>query len=238
MHIWGEPVLFGSVKVHPIRVKDAEVFYEALPVLQIAKHKLPSAKLVKMPYLDFLYAMSYQDPTLWDRFLCVAKLVFQEQVVQVSAMDKHLVLVVDDSVFSVEDFERWRHVVLEQNGLSLDVNWLDTELEKELAEAEAFLRKKDGKPASFEDQVVALHCLSGLSYEVVSSYTLYQFQKTLERFAMIKHFEVYTPVMIEHGMGKDVRHWLGASEPSSRYGNGVLTKEQVRSLVSQGQLNA
>ena len=50
----GEPRVFKSREIFPVKVKDADKFYESVQSILIQKNSMDSTELFKMSYLQFL----------------------------------------------------------------------------------------------------------------------------------------------------------------------------------------
>ena len=237
MRIWGDPVEFKEIKIYPIRMKDYTAFYENVSCLMYEKNKIQDVRVIKMSYLDFLFALMREDEDIFKKLEWVLKLVFLNQIFEFRYSEDGLIfLYVNDVVFNGFEFEKIQKYILDENMIKTETEIFDTELEKALQEAADFEASKQGKSATLEERVVALHCLSGIHYERLKDYTIFQFNQTLTRHSIIKNFDIYSALMAENGASKDVVHWLAHIEEKGKYADVIISQEEFEKITSDNGL--
>ncbi|TVY09969.1 hypothetical protein [Paenibacillus cremeus] len=235
MRVWGDPHEFKGVSIYPITMQDCMDFYECVQVFLYEKNKVQDIQVIKMTYLDFLFALIQQENALMGKLDRLLSLVLKEQkyaFLYNETDSAKISLQVEDAIINGYEFDEFKKIILEQNLIQFNEEFIDPELEQELKAAEEFLAKKNGTPATLEERVVALHCLSGVSYQEIKNYTIFQFNKTLERFAIIKNFDVYSALLAENGASKDIQHWLSHVEEKGKYDDVIMSKEEFDKITS------
>lgn len=235
MRIWGNSVNFMGITIYPVTMEDAMDFYENISCLLIEKHKIQDARILKMSYLDFMHhvVIEYLDKFVFLKLKRVLELVLKDQKYKFEYADNGLVyLHINDVVLSGFEFEHLKNIILEENVIKEEKEILDVDLEEALMEAQRDLANKSESPATFEERVIALHCVSGIPYQDIKKYTLYQFSKSLERYSVIKNFDAYSALMAEHGESSSIQHWLSHIGERSKYADVIMAKDSLDKMTS------
>jgi hypothetical protein len=230
--IWGQPSEFKDLKIYPVKLIDSDFFYENVGVLLINKNKIPDKNIIKMSNLAFLYGLCTSFDDIIKVLTNLFKLVLKVENVEFNANENNVFLQTDERIISEQDFDEIRKIILRQNMVPLDETMLDAELEQRLKEAEEFLAKRQGVAPTLEDKIVAYHCLSGMDYEKIKKLTIYQFNKGIERFILIKDYEVYTYPLLKCGEGEKIKSWLSHIEERGMYDHLLMTKEDFEQKTS------
>lgn len=133
---------------------------------------------------------------------------------------------IEDKIFTEQDFDVIREIVLVQNGLSTDyIESYNPELEKYLE----FENRKMGN-ITFEDEIWIFCSLLNKTIKEIESYTLYQFKKQLERLLLVHNYDLYKPLEVSGQIsskdGKEiVKDFMMHFPESGRYG-GILIKQE------------
>jgi hypothetical protein len=232
MKIWGDPVEYKGINLYPISMRNCMEFYDSVQCLMYEKNKIQDVQVIKMTYLDFLFALIHQENSIYYKLEKLLSLVLRNQRYEFTYDNQKIGMIIQGEIISGYEFEEIKKIILEQNLIQHEDTFLDPEIEKDLREAEEFLATKNGTPATLEERIIALHCLSGVDYSKIRNYTIFQFNKTLERFAIIKNFDVYSALMAENGASKDIQHWLSHVEEKGRYADAMMSKDEFDKLTA------
>jgi hypothetical protein len=132
---------------------------------------------------------------------------------------------INDTQFGEQDFEVIQELILKQQGLDLDfIKQFDPTLEENLK----ILRK--GDDATFEEHVFALSAIMKIPVcEIKNKYTIYQFNKTIERLHIVEDYESFKGLesagFIKLKKG-EISHWLSHVPKRGRY-DGLLIKKET-----------
>lgn len=237
--IWGECREFQGknsiIKLYPIKLKDIDKFYNYVSLLQINKNNIADASIIKMSYLKFILEILKMEGTAHSinihHFTELLEMVFQEEVTYlVDARGKDLLQVGNDKIITENDFEAIRKIICDQNLVNMDLENVSEEMAKVIKETREFLARKN-ESATLEEQIVIYHCFSAIPYADLKDYTIYQFSKGLERYAIIKNFEVFSSLMAEHGKGNEIAHFLSHVKEKRKYEDITLSQDKVTSLT-------
>ncbi|OPH61718.1 hypothetical protein BC351_00305 [Paenibacillus ferrarius] len=232
MRVWGDPSEFLGIKIYPATMENCESFYECVQCLLFEKNRIQDIQVIKMSYLDFLFALIRQNNSLYAKLDKLLSIVLQNQKYDFTYEDSKIGLLIEGVKLNGYEFEDIKRIILHQNLIQNREDFYDEDMEKELQEAEEFLSRKNGTPATLEERVVALHCLSGSSFQEIKKYTIFQFNKALERFAIIKNFDVYSALMAENGASKDIQHWLSHVEDRDKYADVIMSEAEFNKLTA------
>jgi hypothetical protein len=203
----------------------------------LQKNKIPDPRIIKMSYLDFLFSIMSNEPQWYNLLHNLLTLTLQEQEFSfMYSQYGNIFIKINSETIDGNDFENIRKIILKQNFVPVDEDLYESEIEQALREAEEFVANKGGKQATLEERIIALHCLSGRSFNEIKEYTIYQFNKILERFAIIKNYEVFSPLIAQYGKSEDIQHWLCHIEEKSKYADVIMSKEEFDKITSDNDI--
>lgn len=236
--VWGDPREYKGIKIYPVKMRDCIEFYKNVGCLLYDKNKIPDVKIIKMSYLRFLVELAYSLDEKGDNHNYILtnlrkllNIVFKEDV-HFFGENNQIFIAIKDTVLTESDFEKIRKIICKQNLIRLDNEILDSEVARLLQEAREFLAKKQGATATLEEQIIILFCLSGLPMEQIKELTIYQFNKMLERYAIIKNFEVFSSVLAEYGKGNEIKHFMAHIEERSLLEDVTMSREEFNQITS------
>ena len=190
--VWGLPVKINNIPVYPVKMIDSLDFFDSVQCLLIPKNSIQDLEIIKMTYLKFLIELGSQEGgyllSLFKKMLEIIFLTKDIAIVQDS--NNNYSIRINDNYINEKDFEKLRVLIGVQNLIKIDEEIKDAELEKKISEAREFLSKRNGKLADLEQQIIAYHCNSGLTYEEIGNLTIYQFRKGLSRMDLIKNADI------------------------------------------------
>jgi len=244
--IWGLPQEYKGVKFYPIKIKETKykkLFYK---LFCQPKSYIADRDILRMSYLKFLlYAVHIEPNELLD---------FLYHVTQIGKPDskdygdndpihyKHeetpegrdlfekfaLFIFINDIIFTEQDFDNLREIILEQNGTSIEyIESYNPELEDKLA-----FMQKDMLDMDLKDEIFSFCALTGLSEIETGEKTLFQFQARFEREAMLKEYSLFKPLEVSQQITaknkKDelFKHYLRHVEKSGRYDSIFVGKDK------------
>lgn len=227
----GRPILYKGLNIYPVKMKDADEFYDAVQCLLLPKNDFQQPEIIRMSYLFFLLTISQNDSgqEILDKLISLYRLVFQTEEIQISMNEKGMVLIIVDGVtLNERDFDKIKTIISEQNLIDLDDEFIDPGTKKAIQEARAFIAKRKTRQADFEQQIIAYHCKSGLPYHEIEHLTLYQFHKGLIRMDYMVSSDAILNArysgMIEFKNDQDLPHWLGFIDEPKKNEDVIITK--------------
>jgi hypothetical protein len=202
--IWGLPQEYKGILLHPIKMKDEKYKKLFFELLTYPKNSIAQKEIIKMSYLKFLiYVIPQVEElkNLRENFIDFIKYITKEN--DVSILERQTKKVIDsydsfeanlkigENVFTEIDFDNIREIILEQNGLSIEyVESYHPEFEKTLI----YTNRRN--TLSEEDEITIFCVLSGKSLDEIIEYSIYQFQRHLERLLLLEDYRLYQPLIV------------------------------------------
>lgn len=242
LDIWGLPQTYKEIKFYPILLVDVyaqELFYK---IFQYPKNYIPDKKILKMSYLKYLLyviqgSLEITGTQIPDSLLEFLKYVTREKNVEYRYLyldnedffdGLKLEIVINNKIFTEQDFDVIRGIVLQQNGLSVEyIEEFDPSLEKLIPYI-----NNDVKDMTLEDQICIFATMNQLPISAIKDYTLYQFKRHFIRSAMFLDYQLYSPLevsgQIKSKSGeKIVKHYMEHMNEKSRYGGILIPQEEL-----------
>lgn len=228
---FGNPINYKGLNIYPVKMNDADEFYDAVQCLLLPKNDFQQPEIIRMSYFLFLLAMSQNDGghEILEKLLSLYRLVFKTDDIQISMNEKGMAFIIVNGISLHErDFDKIKTLISEQNLIDLDDEFIDPGTKKAIQEARAFMAKRKTKQADLEQQIIAYHCKSGLPYHEIKQLTLYQFHKGLIRMDYMISSDAILNArysgMIEFKNEQDLPHWLGHIEEPEKNEDVIITK--------------
>jgi len=228
---FGKPITYKGLSIYPVKMKDADEFYEAVQCLLLPKNDFQQPEIVRMSYLLFLLTMAQNEDgyILLEKLIALYRLVFKTEDIQISINEKGMVLITVNGISLHErDFDKIKTLISEQNLIDLEDEFIDPDTKKAIQEARAFMTKRKTKQADLEQQIIAYHCKSGLPYHEIEQLTLYQFHKGLIRMDYMVSSDAILNArysgMVEFKNEHELPHWLSHIEEPKKNEDVIITK--------------
>jgi len=253
--IWGLPQEFKGIKFYPIKIKETKykkLFYKLFcqPKSYIAnrdilrmsylKFMLYVVNIVPSELLDFLYHVTQiNKPDLKEYSNSDAIHYLQKEIPSgIDEYEKFAIFIsIIDIIFTEQDFDNLREIILEQNGTSIEyIESYNPELEKKLEFMQRNMIDMDLK-----DEIFSFCALTGLSEVEAGEKTLFQFKSRFEREIMFKEYGLFKPLEVSGQVTaknkKDelFKHYLRHIEKSGRYDAIFVNKDKF--LLDSGFSN-
>lgn len=241
---FGKPTPYKGLHLHPIRMIDADEFYECVQCLLLPKSDFQEPEVIRMSYFMFLLALSQNNDgkDLVVKLIALYRLIFKTENIQLTVNEKGMAFIIVDGISLHErDFDKIKTIISEQNLIDLDDEFIDPGTKKAIQEARTFMAKRKTRQADIEQQIVAYHCKSGLPYHEIKNLTLYQFHKGLIRMDYMVSSDAILNArysgMVEFKNEQDLPHWLGHIEEPKKNEDVIMTKSAFDKQMKQLGLN-
>ena len=148
--------------IYPISVKDSEVFLSSMSVISIDKNANDSVEIIQMSYLDFVYKVLFQDVVNVSKFLNILKYCLHINKPFVGYTEQNRPYLRDNETgleIKAKDFENIRRIILYQNLIHYDDEYINPEAKKAMDELDA-LRNANIELPSIERKmaIITAHC--------------------------------------------------------------------------------
>jgi hypothetical protein len=140
-------------------------------------------------------------------------------------------LQIGNTIFSEEEFENLREIILEQNGEDIDyINQFNPELEENLK----WMQRE--YPLTPNDQIFTLSVLFKSLPRDIGEWTLYQLMDIFDRLIVLKQYEIYEPLIASGQVtiksGK-LQSYLYHRKKKDRYESILMSQEEFGKLEAE-----
>lgn len=199
-----------TIYIKPIKLRDSEFFLGSVGVLSVDKNSVPDPNIISMSYLTFLIEVLCKEQINIDRLVIILKYCLGFEHLDVYVTEKNRYLLVDkklDIEINHKQFEDIRRIILYQNILHYDDEYINPELKQKMDETDA-LRNKSIEAPSLERKIsiITAHC--GLSKREQLEMTLRAHTSLYEEVCGEVEFAAVYPIAVFAGKANTMDHWL------------------------------
>lgn len=202
----GDKILY----IYPISVKDSEVFLSSVSVISIDKNAVDSVEIIQMSYLDFVYKVLFQEVVNVSKFLNILKYCLHINKPFVGYTKQNRPYLRDNETgleIKAKDFENIRRIILYQNLIHYDDEYINPEIKKMMAEVDAVKNAGVESPTIERHMaIITAHC--GISKQEQMNMTYRSHSLLFEEVYGEVEFETTRPIMMYAGKGNEIDHWI------------------------------
>ena len=148
--------------IHPVLVKDSEIFLSSVSILDTDKNSSDSVEIIQMSYLDFIYKVLFQDEINISRFINILRYCLHIENPEIGYDENQKPFLKDKDtgiVIKSKDFENIRRLILYQNLVHYDDEYINPEAKKAMDELNS-LRNANIELPSIERKmaIIMAHC--------------------------------------------------------------------------------
>lgn len=198
--------------IYPVSVKDSEIFLSSQSVISIDKNTADSVEVIQMTYLDFIYKVLFQDQMNISKFLNILKycLHIENEAVEVGydANNKPFLRDKDSDIeIKSKDFDNIRRIIMYQNLIHYDDEYVNPEIKKMMDEVDA-VKNAGIDPPTIERKmaIITAHC--GISKQEQMNMTYRSHSLLFEEVYGEVEFETTRPILLYAGKGNEIDHWI------------------------------
>ena len=233
--MFGLPQIYKGVEFYPIKLKDFEAQSLYYKIFQYPKDFISQKEIIKASYLKFLliYINSQWSKDLGEsldvsliRFLEIITKHDDDVYIGFSDVSLEISIKIGVTVFTEQEFEVIREIILNQNGSSVEyVEEYHPELEKVLQYS-----SRKFSNLSLEDEIWAFCSIMHKTIHEIEDYTLYQFNKHFERLILSYNHNLYSPLeisgQIKSKNGSEIiKHFLSPIDKKGRYSSILVSTD-------------
>ena len=198
-----------SLFIYPITVKDSEIFLSSASVLSIDKNASDSVEIIQMSYLAFIYNVLFQDEINISKFANILKycLHAEKPDVGLDNNSRPYLKINDDISIGAKDFDNIRRIIMYQNLVHYDDEYINPEIKKMMDEVDAVKNAGIEQP-SIERRmaIITAHC--GISKREQMNMTYRSHSLLFEEVYGEVEFETTRPIWLYAGKGNEIDHWI------------------------------
>ena len=196
--------------IYPISVKDSEVFLSSMSVISIDKNAVDSVEIIQMSYLDFVYKVLFQDVVNVSKFLNILKYCLHINKPFVGYTEQNRPYLRDNETgleIKAKDFENIRRIILYQNLIHYDDEYINPDIKKMMSEVDAVKGAGVEQPTIERKMaIITAHC--GISKQEQMDMTFRSHSLLFEEVYGEVEFETTRPIMMYAGKGNEIDHWI------------------------------
>lgn len=226
------------IKIYPVAVEDSEVFLSSMNILMVDKNSSPSVEIIQMSYLEFIYKILFQDQTNIDRFVNILKycLHINSPYIGFNENDKpYLVDKENDILIGPKDFDNIKRLILYQNLIHYDDEYINPELKAAMSEVDE-LRNKGIDSPTIERRIAIITAHCGLSKQEQLKMTYRSHSLLFEEVYGEVEYITLRPIALFGGNGDKIDNWIYKKKKDKF--DGYITDADKYSASMGGQYNA
>lgn len=186
-NILGQPKhIEGVGYVYPVKLSDYGDFMEVARLITVTKERFPPELRDEYSLFELVTSLSLHA----DESVSLLKLVKMVTDKEFKVIDGESVSLnaEDGSSIDNSNFEEFRKVVMDQN-LLYEEKVFKNPMVKKWADKVLETRQRDAIDMSMEDIISVVHVGTGVPYDTILNYTIYQLRHTFQRVVKIKDWE-------------------------------------------------
>lgn len=198
-----------SLFIYPIAVKDSEIFLSSTSVLSIDKNASDSVEIIQMSYLAFIYNVLFQDEINISKFANILKYCLHVEKPYIGFDDnsRPYLKINDDFSIGPKDFDNIRRIIMYQNLVHYDDEYINPEIKKMMAEVDAVKNAGVELPTIERRMaIITAHC--GISKQEQMNMTYRSHSLLFEEVYGEVEFETTRPILLYAGKGNEIDHWI------------------------------
>ena len=226
------------IKIYPVAVEDSEVFLSSMNILMVDKNSSPSVEIIQMSYLEFIYKILFQDQTNIDRFVNILNycLHINSPYVGFDENDKpYLVDKENDILIGSKDFDNIKRLILYQNLIHYDDEYINPELKAMMNEIDELKNKGIDSP-TIERRIAIITAHCGLSKQEQLKMTYRSHSLLFEEVYGEVEYTTLRPNALFGGNGDKIDNWIYKKKKDKF--DGYVTDADKYSASMGGQYNA
>ncbi len=199
------------LNIYPIYLKDSEYFLLSKDILDYDKNSVPDPKVIQMSYLQFLYEFLLKEEINKQKLLNILILCLKIKNPIISFDKNNKIVLIDydnqDIIISQKQFDDIRRIILYQNLIDYDDEYINPELKKNLDE-EMYLKNKNIDPPSLERKIAIISAHTGIlkSDQLDMTYRFHSllFQEVYEE----SEYNTLYPIIALSGQSDKAEKWI------------------------------
>lgn len=226
------------IKIYPVAVEDSEVFLSSMNILMVDKNSSPSVEIIQMSYLEFIYKILFQDQTNIDRFINILKYCLHINSPYIGFDENNKPYLVDkenDILIGTKDFDNIKRLILYQNLIHYDDEYINPELKAAMSEVDE-LRNKGIDSPTIERRIAIITAHCGLPKKEQLKMTYRSHSLLFEEVYGEVEYTTLRPIALFGGNGDKIDNWIYKKKKDKF--DGYITDADKYSASMGGQYNA
>lgn len=231
----GDRVLY----IKPVKLEDSWAFLRSAVVLKVDKNASSSVEVIQMSYLQFIVDILLQEQPMVDAFVNVLLLCLDFHYPEIIRENGKIFLhdKEKDITIKAKQFDDIRRIILYQNILHYDDEYVNPDFKKAMDDMDA-LKNKSIEMPNLERKMAIIASHSGIGKAEQMQMTYRSHELLFEEVCgEIEHNAVY-PIALISGHGKDIEHYIYRKK-RGKYDKYITSVEDFsRSMGGDGSVKA
>lgn len=200
-----------EILIKPILLKDSMLFLTSCDLLTVDKNSLPSAEIISMSYLEFLFKCLIKDESSLQKLINILVLCLGIKTPRIAKDEFGKLYLIDtdlDIKITGRQFEDIRRIILYQNIPHYDDSYISPDLKKAMDETD-LLKNKDREVPTLERKmaIITAHC--GIAKKDQMEMTLRAHTMLFEEVCGEVEFTTTRPIaMLSKESASKIDHWI------------------------------
>ena len=201
-----EPVIYSltnetSISIKPVFVRQSEIFLSSIDIINIDKNSFPSVEIIQMSYLRFLREIIAQDEISRQKFVNILVMCLGLKKPRMYIDENNKAELIDDELgirITGKQFEDIKRIIMYQNIIHYDDEYVNPELKKAMAEMDE-IRNKGIEVPSLERKMAIIMAHNGMSKAVMQDMTYRSFSMLFDEVCGEVEYTTTRPIALYGG---------------------------------------
>lgn len=226
------------IKIYPVKLEDSEIFLSSVGLLKIDKNATPNVEIIQMSYLQFICdILLNQNDDNRQRFLNLLILCLHRNDLMVFKNEKGKPFLADNNlelVITHLDFEDIKRIILYQNILHYDDDYINPDLKQSMMEMDE-LRSKDIDIPTLERKIAIISAHTGITKKEQLEMTYRSHELLFEEVSGEVDFITIRPIAMYCGKGAEFGHWI-YKRKTNKFDNYITNVENYKKKMGDGTI--
>lgn len=226
----------NKIFIYPVKVIDSEYFLSSIDIFTIDKNSAPDVKIIQMSYLQFLRDYILKENINKQKFVNILLLCLGFKFPELYNDERGKPFLKDkenpDICITASDFENIRRIILYQNILHYDDEYINPDLKKAMQEVDE-LKNKNIVIPTLERKIGIIMAHTGILKENQLDMTLRTHEILFEEVYGEVEFSTIRPIALF--AGEELEHWIYKKKKNKF--DQYITDVQTYSANMGGQQN-
>ena len=228
-----------TIEIYPVQLRDSEFFLSSIDLLKIDKNSAPSVEIIQMSYLQFIcdFLLTSNIDNI-QRFLNILIICLHKNNLKIYKNDKGKPFLADDSfdtVINHIDFEDIKRIILYQNFLNFDDEYVNPDLKKAMIEMDE-LRSKGIEIPTLERKIAIITSHTGISKKEQLDMTYRSHELLFDEVCGEIDFITIRPIALYCGKGNDFGHWI-YKKKTNKYDDYITSIESYKKKMGDSSIH-
>ena len=223
-----------NITIYPVSIENSEIFLSSINLFSIDKNSLPDASIISMSYLQFIVDILLKDKIAKQQFLnlLILCLKMESPIIAMDQFNKPILVDKNNSfVINRLQFEDIRRIILYQNILHYDDNYINPDLKQAMLETDK-LRNKDFEELTLERKIAIISAHTGILKSKQMEMTYRSHSLLFEEVCGEIEFTTIRPIALFSGEADKVGHWIYKKKKNKFDGYITSVEDYTKSMGS------